>query len=138
MSFDQHIFVATDVVAVTKDRLVLLIRRKNEPYKGMWAFPGGFLEEEEEVEAGAVRELWEETRLLADPSDLHFVGAFGKVGRDPRFRTISLVYRLNLISALPVEGKDDAAEAKWHSLDQLPNLAFDHRAILDGLMYGHS
>lgn len=108
---------------------VLLIKRGNPPYQGMWAFPGGFLEMEETLEDCAHRELFEETGLK--DIELTQLFAFGDVHRDPRCRLITVAYFgfVNDISAA-VKGGDDALEARWFDLDHLPALAFDHDKIL--------
>jgi 8-oxo-dGTP diphosphatase len=120
-----------DVVIVTRERKprVLLIRRKNEPFAGMWAIPGGFVDMEETLEAAARRELLEETGVKAD--DLEQLHTFGDPGRDPRGRTISVVYlaRVDPARIKPLAA-DDAAEVGWHDLAKLPPLAFDHLQVL--------
>lgn len=108
---------------------VLLIKRKNDPFKGQWAIPGGFVEEDENLEDAAKRELVEETGIKV--KTIEQVKAFGAPGRDPRGRTISIAF-LGWIDCEdnPVAG-DDAAEAKWFELDDLPeDLAFDHAKII--------
>jgi len=107
---------------------VLLIRRGGPPFQGQWAAPGGFVNMAEELEDAARRELREETGI--DLDGLRQLGAFGKVGRDPRGRTISVVYWTMIDGPLPVRGGDDAAEARWFGIDALPDLAFDHHDIL--------
>jgi len=109
---------------------VLLIRRKHDPFAGCWAIPGGFLEMDEPAEAGARRELREETGLvLAGPVDP--VGFFDKPGRDPRGRTITLAHAAVLpFGEHATKGDDDAAEAAWLKVDDPIDLAFDHREIL--------
>jgi 8-oxo-dGTP diphosphatase len=110
---------------------VLLIRRGRDPYAGKWAIPGGFLGITEEVEAGARRELREETGLcISGPIDA--IGFFGKVDRDPRGRIITLAYAgIARPDEHQIEGSDDAAHAEWVELDQANKLAFDHDQILD-------
>ncbi len=125
--------LTVDVVAfahIDKTIRILLIRRKNAPFADHWALPGGFLEENEPIEEGALRELKEETQLVPRGKLTH-VGAFGNPGRDPRGWTISLAY-LGLIGPpVPdIKGSDDATEAKWFDLKSLPPLAFDHAEIL--------
>jgi 8-oxo-dGTP diphosphatase len=123
--------VTVDIVIVTRapKPRVLLIRRKDEPFAGCWALPGGFVEMDETLEAAARRELLEETGVHA--ADLVQLRAFGDPGRDPRGRTISVVY-LAIVVADKVKphAADDAAEVGWYSLTRPPQLAFDHRAIL--------
>ncbi|MBR1517678.1 MAG: NUDIX hydrolase [Bacteroidales bacterium] len=106
---------------------VLLIERGNDPYKGCWALPGGFLNIDEPAEDGARRELQEETGLTVDL--LHQFHTFSHPDRDPRGRTISIAY-YGLIRLQPVCGGDDAARAQWFSMEQLPPLAFDHDEML--------
>ena len=111
---------------------MLLIRRKNEPFAGSWALPGGFIEIDEPVEAAARRELREETGLgLAATGPVEFLGVYGDPGRDPRGRTISIAYAATVreIDA-DVAGGDDAAEAAWRDPEDCRGLAFDHDAIL--------
>ena len=112
------------------DLRVLLIRRKHDPFAGSWALPGGFLEMEETIEAGARRELHEETGFAVD-GPVEFIGVYGDPGRDPRGRTISMAYAA-VIHGHPVEvaGGDDASDAAWRLARQGEPLAFDHDAIL--------
>ena len=109
---------------------VLLIRRKHEPFIGSWAFPGGFLEMEERIEDAARRELKEETGVeLTVP--IAFLGVYGDPGRDPRGRTISVVYVAELQGAAPLaKGSDDAELADWVDVAAAHDLAFDHGVIL--------
>ena len=107
---------------------LLLIERGNEPFKGCWALPGGFLEMEEDLDTCAARELQEETGLTG--IELHQLYAFGAPNRDPRHRTISVAYWGIDNSERQAVGSDDAAEAQWFALDKLPSLAFDHEQIL--------
>jgi len=109
---------------------VLLIRRKRDPFAGSWALPGGFLEMDEAIEAGARRELREETGFEAT-GPVAFLGAYGDPGRDPRGRTISLAHAAVVRGTSPeVRGGDDAAEAAWRLARDGNKLAFDHDAIL--------
>ena len=125
--------VTTDCVIFGYDEKVsslslLLIKRKSDPYKGCWAFPGGFLNMDEDAETGALRELKEETNM--DPMFIKQLGAYTKVNRDPRDRVITIAYYA-ITQITEVKGGDDAAEARWFSLDEIPNLAFDHNDILN-------
>ena len=108
---------------------VLLIQRKADPFKGKWALPGGFVDENERLVDAARRELNEETGI--EQADLEQLHTFGDPGRDPRGWTVSVAY-LALVSPdqlKPVAG-DDAAEVGWFTLAELPPLAFDHADIL--------
>lgn len=124
--------VTVDIVIVSRERRprVLLIRRKHEPFVGKWAIPGGFVDMDEALEDAARRELQEETGVRADK--LEQLATFGDPGRDPRARTISVVYLARIdADKVQAEANDDAAEVGWHLLSRLPrDLAFDHDAIL--------
>ena len=107
----------------------LLIKRGNEPYKGQWALPGGFVDKDESLELAAARELEEETSLKGILlTQMH---SFGNPGRDPRGHTVSVVYVGYLPDGLTSKAGDDAAEAEWFNVNNLPELAFDHAEILD-------
>ena len=123
--------VTGDCIVITKEvnAKVLLIQRADEPYKGCWAFPGGFLNMDETTEQCAIRELEEETGLKVN--DVHQIGAYSKVDRDPRGRTITVAYLAIIDSPISVLGQDDAAKAEWWPLSALPQLAFDHNDIIN-------
>jgi 8-oxo-dGTP diphosphatase len=106
---------------------VLLIKRGNEPFKGQWAFPGGFVDMAEELETAAVRELAEETGLMGVKlSQFH---TFGKPGRDPRGRNITIAF-IGITKKTEIKSGDDAADAQWFDIDELPsNMAFDHNEV---------
>ena len=122
--------VTADCVVFTKEAepKVLLIERGADPYKGCWAFPGGFLNMDETTEQCAIRELEEETGMRIQ--GLQQIGAYSKVDRDPRGRTITVAYLAVLDSHCEVVGQDDAAKAQWFPLNDLPKLAFDHDEIM--------
>lgn len=107
---------------------VLLVERGNEPYKGCWAFPGGFMNMDETTAEAARRELREETGLAVGA--IRQLGAYDRVDRDPRGRVITVAYVAVVDDAGGVCGGDDAHDARWFPLDSLPPLAFDHDAIL--------
>lgn len=110
---------------------VLLIRRGNEPYKGCWAFPGGFLNMDETVARCAERELEEETGIKL--TGMQLVGIYSDVERDPRGRVITAAY--SAMTTMPeATAADDAAAAQWWPLNALPQLAFDHETILRDAM----
>lgn len=108
---------------------VLLIKRKNEPFQGKWALPGGFLEADETLEEGCRRELQEETGLEVG-NQLIQVGTYDAIDRDPRGRTISVAYTFLLPKKEKIKAADDAAEAHWKNAEDLPELAFDHYQII--------
>ncbi len=124
--------VTTDIVVFNKKDngvFILLIKRKNEPFKDKWALPGGFVDEYEPLIHAAQRELEEETGLRI--FDLSQFFAYGDPGRDPRGHTISVVYTAIIEGETPVANAgDDAKEAKWFNIKKLPELAFDHRIIV--------
>jgi 8-oxo-dGTP diphosphatase len=122
--------VTADCIVITREvePKVLLIQRGNEPFKGCWAFPGGFMDMDETTEHCAVRELKEETGLAV--SDLHQIGTYSKIDRDPRGRTISVAYLVIIDSPVEVTGQDDATKAEWFPITNLPHLAFDHFDIM--------
>lgn len=125
MAFEKPGVTVDCVVFDDRDRL-LLIRRRNPPFAGKFALPGGFVDPSETTEAAARRELAEETGL--DARALRLVRVYSKPGRDPRGWTISIAYLVTADDHVPVAG-DDAAEvefrADWRELD----LAFDHNEI---------
>lgn len=114
------------------DFRVLLVQRANEPYKGKWAFPGGFMNMDETTEEAARRELKEETGLIVD--DICQIGTFDRVDRDPRGMVITVAYFVVIDGIREVKGGDDAAVARWFSIQNLPELAFDHQEIMEVAM----
>jgi 8-oxo-dGTP diphosphatase len=127
-----HPAVTTDVVVFTvrADRLhLLLVRRRNPPFQGQWALPGGFLDIGEDLDACAQRELEEETGVSGVYLEQLFT--FGRPGRDPRERVISVTY-FALVPAQRISPRaaSDAAEVDWFAIDRLPELAFDHAEIV--------
>lgn len=125
-----HPSVTTDCVIFGFDGVklkVLLIERGCEPYKGRWAFPGGFMKMDESAEEGARRELEEETGLKA--AYIKQFHTFTEPDRDPRERVITIAYYA-LVRIQDVKGGDDAAKAQWFDLEDVPSLAFDHDRIL--------
>jgi 8-oxo-dGTP diphosphatase len=109
---------------------VLLVNRKNGPFKGKWALPGGFVNIDEELEDAAARELAEETGLVGVP--LEQIYTFGNIGRDPRGRVITVVF-MGVASEKQrkIRAGDDAAKARWFDIGKLPkDLAFDHNEVV--------
>ena len=131
---DPRPAVTADCIVITREAepKVLLIQRGGEPFKGAWAFPGGFMDMDETTEQCAIRELEEETGLHV--SDIKQIGAYSKVDRDPRGRTITVAYLTIIDEPIAVTGQDDAAKAEWWPVDALPPLAFDHDEIMADAM----
>ncbi|WP_321995680.1 NUDIX hydrolase [Draconibacterium orientale] len=124
LTVDAIVFVKSETTIS-----VLLIERGREPFKNKWALPGGFVDLDETLEKACIRELEEETGLQVEK--MQQFRAYDAIDRDPRHRTISVVYSVQLAGKMPVKGNDDAAQAKWFSIDDLPELAFDHAEILN-------
>ncbi len=132
----RQVSVTVDVILfrfVDNDLKVLLIKRKNWPFEGHWAIPGGFVGFDEPLEAAALRELAEETNV--HDVYLEQLYTFGDPARDPRTRVITVAY-FALLSAeqaahSQLRNSGDAADANWWSIYNLPQLAFDHAKILE-------
>ncbi len=125
-----HPAVTADCVIFSydgNDIKVLLIQRGNDPYKGKWAFPGGFMNIDETAEQCAIRELKEETGLKDVVLEQFFT--FTNINRDPRERVISIAF-MGIAKSSEIKGNDDAIDARWFSLNKIPDLAFDHDLIL--------
>lgn len=111
-----------------KGYAVLLIERRNEPFRGKWALPGGFMDMTETLEEAVTRELQEETGLrLSHLKQLH---AFSALKRDPRGRTVSVVFWGITEEDQQIKAGDDARAVGWYYMDDLPHLAFDHKEII--------
>ncbi|MBC7523627.1 MAG: NUDIX hydrolase [Flavobacterium sp.] len=125
-------FLTVDIVIfndVVSFKQILLIKRKHDPYKDYWALPGGFVNEHEDLEVAALRELKEETNLHF--SSLKQLKAFGKPFRDPRSHVVSIAFVGSTNQYLDIKAADDAKEIGWFSIDNLPNIAFDHQEIIN-------
>jgi 8-oxo-dGTP diphosphatase len=123
--------LTVDAIVYTKSKnlvKVLLIERGGEPFQYMWALPGGFIEMNETLEKACIRELFEETGL--NLLEMQQFRTYDAVERDPRHRTISVVYTAELKLEEKVTGGDDAVRAAWFPISDLPELAFDHAQIL--------
>lgn len=120
--------LAVDVIIRRPNNHIILIQRKNPPYG--WALPGGFVDVGESPRAAAIRECREETSLITNLQDIEFLGLYGEPDRDPRFHVASAVYIVYRTAGAP-KAKDDAIDLREFSLDNLPELAFDHAAILN-------
>lgn len=131
MTYTSKIFVTVDVVLFRKtddSHELLLIQRLNEPFKGQWALPGGFVDENEDLETAAKRELFEETDIKL--FQVKQIKAYGNPHRDPRGHMVSVAFMGEIDSLAQAKAKDDAKSVQWFSIDQLPVLAFDHAEII--------
>ena len=129
-------YVASDSVVFGfdgKEMYILLIERGNEPFKGMWALPGGFMKPDETIEQCAVRELKEETDVSVKQEDIRQFNVYSQLDRDPRYRVMSVSFYA-LVVKQTVKGGDDANGAAWFPVKQLPDLAFDHDIIINDAM----
>ncbi len=117
--------------AIIKNGKILLVKRKNEPFKGKWALPGGFVEYGEKVEDAVIREVKEETGLVTKIKE--FVGIYSDPNRDPRGHTVTIVFLLEIIDGKP-NAADDADEVKFFNLNKLPDLSFDHDIIIEDVV----
>jgi len=129
--------VTVDAVVFYRDSInnsyfVLLVKRGNQPYKGLYALPGGFAEMDELLVDAAKRELAEETGITE--VSLEFLGVFDSPNRDPRDRNIAIAYSALVTENLKPIAGDDAAAAIWIPLSKLPQLAFDHLEIIENAM----
>ncbi len=120
--------VTVDAILISNTKSVLLIERGREPYQGKWALPGGFINMDEELETACRRELEEETGIQI--GGMKQFKAFGSVNRDPRHRTISVIFYAFMEEELVAQAGDDASNARWFPITDLPELAFDHQQIL--------
>lgn len=119
------------ILCAKNEPSVLLIKRKNEPYKDSWAFPGGFLDMDETLITAAHRELKEETGIICE--ELTQFGIYDSIDRDPRGRTISVVYYTFVEEELKAIAQDDAIDVQWFKINKLPKLAFDHDKIISDI-----
>ena len=118
--------LTVDAIAIMDGQLIL-IKRKNPPFQGYYALPGGFVDYGETVESAVIREFKEETGLDAKINNL--IGIYSEPDRDPRGHTVSAAFELIITGGELLAG-DDAAEVELFSLDNLPDLAFDHEIII--------
>ena len=122
--------LTVDAIILKKETAeILLVQRGIEPYQGQWALPGGFVNMDELLEQACLRELQEETGLML--SSLSQFKTYDAIDRDPRHRTLSVVFCGFAEKDAEVKGGDDAKNAAWFKLDELPQLAFDHSKIVE-------
>ena len=127
---DKRPVLTVDCVVIANEEL-LLIKRKKDPFEGYWALPGGLMEVGETAEAAAVRELFEETSLDIAQDSLKLIGVFSNPCRDPRGHLVSIAFQSRLRKKQEVVGMNDAIDARWHPLSELPDIAFDHSEIVE-------
>ena len=130
MAINKTPLLTVDCIVIYNNS-VLLIKRKNPPYKNFLALPGGFVDIGETVEDACVRELYEETSLKLKPSQIKLVGVYSKPGRDPRRNTIAIAYSVIIKNKIRVTAGDDAATAEFISNWKKKRLAFDHKTIIN-------
>ena len=126
--------VTVDFIVHIDNEGILFVKRKNFPYRGKWALPGGFLDVGKvNTLRAAIRELKEETSLDIDPTNIVLEGVYSDPQRDPRDHVVSIVYSINLSQEYisMVKPDDDAADAKFIKDIDMDNLAFDHKQILE-------
>ena len=127
ITVDALVFLKDDSNKTPK---ILLIQRKNIPFQGYYALPGGFVDMDETLKDAATRELNEETGLMN--VELTQLAAFDKIDRDPRDRNICIAYYgFTTPENSSITGGDDAENAQWFSLNNLPKLAFDHSDVIE-------
>ena len=126
------IFLTVDTVIlklIGKDYHILLIQRRNNPFKDFWSLPGGFVNENEDLETAAKRELFEETSVKIEK--LEQLKAFGKPFRDPRSHMVTVAFLGFVLEETIAIAADDAKDVKWIAVNDLPELAFDHDEIIN-------
>jgi 8-oxo-dGTP diphosphatase len=133
----NSMYLAVDCVVLQNTnghREVLLIKRGHSPYEGYWALPGGYVKMNERCAAAAIRELREETGIYcATPPQL--IGIYDKPDRDTRGRTVSVAYAMRSTTPQQPVGGDDATDAQWVRIEDVDNLAFDHKLILTDALH---
>jgi 8-oxo-dGTP diphosphatase len=128
----------TDCVVFDREGRVLLVRRKNEPFAGHYALPGGFVNIGETVEAACCREVEEETGIAVEQERLALVGVYSNPSRDPRGHTVSVAYTVKLQETQEPRAGSDALSAEWKSDWEEETLGFEHAQMLaDAQNPGH-
>lgn len=131
-NYTPQIFLTVDIIITRKQENkteILLIQRLKNPFKDLWALPGGFVDKGEDLEIAAKRELKEETSISI--ASLNQFRTYGKPNRDPRGHTVSVVFIGKVDHDIEISAKDDAKSAQWYNLETLPPLAFDHSVIIE-------
>lgn len=116
---------------IIKEGKILLIKRNREPFKNKWSLPGGYVEYNEKVEDAVIRELSEETGLKVEIKKLF--GVYSDPCRDPRGHTITIVFLMNIFGGILKSG-DDASDARFFDIENIPALAFDHEKIINDVI----
>ncbi len=125
--------LTVDGVLFDDSKRILLVKRRRDPFKGKWALPGGFVEYGERTEDAVVREVLEETGL--ETRVVKLIGVYSDPNRDPRGHTVSVVYLLEKTGGV-LKGGDDASDARFFDLGNLPELSFDHDRIIEDVLKG--
>ena len=131
----SKIFVTVDNVVIRKvdnQFEILLIKRLKEPFMDCWALPGGFVDENEDLETAAKRELLEETSIQVN--DVLQIGAYGKPFRDPRSHVVSVAFFAEVDKDVVAKAADDAKDVNWFRINSLPPTAFDHKDIINDVI----
>jgi 8-oxo-dGTP diphosphatase len=128
MAMPRTPLITTDCVVCDQDGRIILIRRRNEPFKGAYALPGGFVDIGETVEAACRREVLEEACITVD--ELRLVGVYSDPRRDPRGHTVSVAYLARLPDAPKPNAGSDAEAAEWVKNWREIDRAFDHAKII--------
>ncbi len=122
--------VTTDIIIFYKEKnLILLGKRRNDPFKGCLALPGGFLEKDEDLISCAKRELEEETGIVVQ--DLKQLYTVGNPDRDPRGYTVTVVYYKIIDNLIETKAFSDLKDLEWVDIYNMPNLSFDHKEIIE-------
>lgn len=127
----ENVQLTADVVVTSLNGYIALVKRGWPPFEGMWALPGGYVDPGERIRDAAARELAEEAGITVRPDQLARVDIFDGPDRDPRGRFVTVAYHLEVLPDTEIVAGDDAAEAEWWPLNDLPPLAFDHAEIIE-------
>lgn len=131
-----HPALTVDIILIVENLKcieLLLIKRRDNPFKNQWALPGGFVDEQEPLKIAAKRELFEETSIKN--VELEQFMTYGNSHRDPRGWTVSVVFWSKIATKINAKPSDDAIESEWFDIQHLPNLAFDHKQIIKDFYY---